>query len=538
MNIEYKMNCQINLSKLKNINNIKSTLEFSEHFIKITFLSLSLPIKSLISGLLNPLFHSKNNEYYYINYSLIKSFSSNIDTSIINCEIINPVLNSNISFSLSKFENIGFFRKKISKDILKKIIVFTQKKIYVETKYLIERFLSLLDILKDCLDPQKEENPQVENILLYAYLSGKKFYEKYTLIYKQNNKLRKKIDKKLFDKLKTLDILIPEQELMKKNLVCANFESLINEFKIRTSYFIEESIILFLQIISLENNVLNLNKIKKSVVTSNLMSIQKENKITFDLELTNSSFGHNNLSFNLSNPKLNNSNSLTLNKFKTKNLDVLAQLNLSKVNINKSEDEIIKNNYNTFNIFNKNNENNINNNIINKVESVSTEQTSKKELGKNKYRNVYLVGKELLETPKFQSSNKLRKQMIKNKNLLCKNNSMKNDENENENNQKNTLKEISKQINELIKIHSLVPPVDVFNIFCNTAEIIYRKFFEICFKTFLGEIFYFEMDKDNLIRNDELYNYFMYLRNLKNILFSEKNKSYFSCMFLMGDDFK
>ena len=319
---------------------------------------------------------------------------------------------------------------------------------------------------------------------------------------------------------------------MKKNLVCANFDSLINEFKIRTSYFIEESIILFLQVISLENNVLNLQKVKKSEVTNNLMTIQKENKLKLDFELSNFSFTQNNFSNTFSFPKLNNSNSFNQKK---RHLDVLAQLNLTK--INKSQDEIIEKNLNSLTILqNKDKLNNYNNNIsnnINKVESVSTEQTSKKEIEKNKYRNVYLVGKELLETPKFQSSNILKKQMIKNKNLLCKN-SPKLNEKESQN-QKISLKDITKQINELIKMHSLVPPIDVFNIFCNTAEIIYRKFFEICFKSFLGEIFYLEMDKDNLIRNDELYNYFMYLRNLKNILFSEKNKIYFSCIFLMSE---
>ena len=535
------MNCILNLSKLKNINNIKCIFDFNEHFIKITFISISLSIKNLLLGLLNPLYHSKNNEQYYINYSLIQSISSNIETSIISFDIINPILNSVITFNLSKFENPGFFKKKVSKDILKKIIVFLQKKIHSETKFLIERFLGLLDVLKDCLDPQKEENPQIENILLFAYLCGKKFYEKYTAIYKQNNKIRKKIDKKLFEKLKTLDILIPEHESMKKNLVCANFDSLINEFKIRTSYFIEESIILFLQVISLENNVLNLQKVKKSEVTNNLMTIQKENKLKLDFELSNFSFTQNNFSNTFSFPKLNNSNSFNQKK---RHLDVLAQLNLTK--INKSQDEIIEKNLNSLTILqNKDKLNNYNNNIsnnINKVESVSTEQTSKKEMEKNKYRNAYLVGKELLETPKFQSSNILSKQIINNKNLLCKKitkPSEKEKENENQNqNQKISLKDITKQINELIKMHSLVPPIDVFNIFCNTAEIIYRKFFEICFKSFLGEIFYLEMDKDNLIRNDELYNYFMYLRNLKNILFSEKNKTYFSCMFLMSEEFK
>ena len=60
----------------------------------------------------------------------------------------------------------------------------------------------------------------------------------------------------------------------------------------------------------------------------------------------------------------------------------MAQLNLTK--INKSQDEIIEKNFNSFNIFqNKDHSNNFNNNIsnnINKVESVSTEQTSKKEM--------------------------------------------------------------------------------------------------------------------------------------------------------------
>ena len=104
-------------------------------------------------------------------------------------------------------------------------------------------------------------------------------------------------------------------------------------------------------------------------------------------------------------------------------------------------------------------------------------------------------------------------------------------------NSKISLKKITNQIHDLIKKHSLLPPTDIFNIFSNTAEIIYRKFFQICFKSYIGDIFYFEIDKDNLIKNDELYNYFMYLRNLKNLLFSDKNKIYFSSMLLMEDIF-
>ena len=80
--------------------------------------------------------------------------------------------------------------------------------------------------------------------------------------------------------------------------------------------------------------------------TNNLMTIQKENKLKFDLELANFSFTQNNLSNTLSFPKLNNSNSINQKK---RHLDVLAQLNLTK--INKSQDEITEKNFNSLTFF-------------------------------------------------------------------------------------------------------------------------------------------------------------------------------------------
>jgi hypothetical protein len=91
-------------------------------------------------------------------------------------------------------------------------------------------------------------------------------------------------------------------------------------------------------------------------------------------------------------------------------------------------------------------------------------------------------------------------------------------------------------IEEYSKQHSFLPPNEIFNVFFNTTEIIHRKFFEIFFDELIGKIFYYEKDKDNLIKLDSLYNYFLYLRGLKNILFIEKNRIYFSNVFFMDDE--
>ena len=99
-----------------------------------------------------------------------------------------------------------------------------------------------------------------------------------------------------------------------------------------------------------------------------------------------------------------------------------------------------------------------------------------------------------------------------------------------------SINEVLKHIDEGKKLHTFVPPINTQNIFFNTAEIIHRKFFEYIFGEFLGKIFSYEKDNDNLIKLDSLYNYFVYLRGMKNILFIEKNRIYFSSVFFMDDD--
>ena len=80
-----------------------------------------------------------------------------------------------------------------------------------------------------------------------------------------------------------------------------------------------------------------------------------------------------------------------------------------------------------------------------------------------------------------------------------------------------------------------IVPDNIFNIFCNAAEIIHRKLFQITMSYYLGNIFYFEEDKEVYIQIEDLYNYFLYVRALKLMLFNADKKDYFINNILIDD---
>ena len=98
-----------------------------------------------------------------------------------------------------------------------------------------------------------------------------------------------------------------------------------------------------------------------------------------------------------------------------------------------------------------------------------------------------------------------------------------------------TLNNIKKEIEELCTIHSLLTPDNIFNLFCNASEIIHRKFFQITMNSYLGKIFYLEEDKEGNIKMEDLYNYFLYVRALKLLLFNSEKKDYFMNNILFDD---
>ena len=590
MNFPIKFRCDFCLLNLNSKITLKTNIEINIHFIKINFINLFNVKKEYLSDFFYPLYHSKDLLTYKINFSFFKSITKT-NSETIKFDIFNPIKDLISSFSLFNLESKSLFSyKKISQENIKKITTILQKQIKTETKFLIENFISLIEIFKECLDPNIEENENIENFLAIAYIKGKIFYEKYTKIFQSNSKKRKEINKHLEIQLRVLDSMISEEELFKKKLVCASFDSLMNEFKVRTSIFIEDSIILFLQIISMENKFLNIKKINKNIITTNLRTLQKDeiklltineniikknndkknidsfkdNNINNSFTFKNNNNNNNNLILSeINNNKMNKSSIFYIKKFNKSENNFFTQLNVNEFKKNKNSDLI------------KNNKNIIKNKNLIKNENKKIQDSNKK------ITNFYFK-KNVLETPKFSDNKnnnysdysltkkfmeqKLLLKNNKNKNIAKKNNNNNNNnksdlninnnkninnninnsftninyKNNNNNNKNNNLDNfyLKLKLEELTKLHSFVPPIDIFNIFCNTAEIIHRHFFEICFNKYFGDFFYYEYDKDDSIRIDSLYKQFLYFRLFKNFLFSEENNFNYSSILFMEEEFK
>ena len=518
--ISEKLKGIMTISSINIPHKIKVQLEFTEHYFIIKFQDIKNKIKDAVEQIFFPLYQ-KSSCVYFVNYTLVKMIST-VELSGLKITMINPKTLFNFILTIKNIEIIGMlFNKKLSFEGLNTINRKLTNLINLEIKHLIGQFLYLFTLLRDCLDPKKCENPTIEDILFKSYITGKAYYEKYINELKRNTKIKLEMKKIVLDKIDRLNKIkkyyrynnninrrstesdeddnyenafrneynlndstnedYNNNNNMDKNYDFNSFDSLINEFKLRTSINIEESIVLFFKIVSVDSNKINM-KFKNSdakTISINLKSVNEREKRKIGHR---TSFGINkyipspgNISANV--PRKNQMNIFNTNKYK---------IDIHKIN-------------------NSNNEN-----FTNSTKNTSDKKTLDEINNNNQSNN------DLLETPKF---------------CFKKSQSLNNSQSDNM-----SLNEVQKLIEECSKHHSFLQPYETFNIFFNTTEIIHRKFFEIFFEEFIGKIFYYEKDKDNLIKLESLYNFFLYLRGLKNILFVEKNRIYFSNVFFMDDD--
>ena len=513
--ISEKIKGIMTISSINIPHKIKVQLEFTEHYLIIKFLDLKNKIKQAVEKIFFPLY-KKSSNIYFLNYTLLKMISP-VDLSRLKISMINPKSNFTFTLTIKNLEIIGMlFNKKLSFEGLNLINRKLINLINLEIKHLIGQFLYLFTLLRDCLDPKKCENPTIEDILFKSYITGKNYYEKYIFELKKNTKIKKEMKKLVLEKIDKLNKMkrynlnnygksteseeednyenairienlndLNNEESnnnLEKNYDFSSFDSLINEFKYRTSVNIEESIILFFKIVSIDRSQINMRFQDTKSISINLKNLnEKEKRIKGNMpSLVINKYipSPGNISANIPRNK-------TMNLFDNKNYNI----DIKKININY-----------------------INENFSESTKNTSDKKTLLDDINQNNKNN----GSDLLETPKF---------------CFKKNQSANNSLNDNL-----SMNEVYKLIEECSKNHTFLQPYETFNIFFNTTEIIHRKFFEIFFDEFIGKIFYYEKDKDNLIKLDSLYNIFLYLRGLKNILFVEKNRIYFSNVFFMDDD--
>ena len=331
MTTKFKSN--LTLKSFKDIPKIRCIIELTNHYLKISITEKITNIQSeLIKGLFNPMNHSKSEEYF-INYSFINNITTSSELqNNISLEIINPVVSNNFFILISDFESMSFlFKKKININL---IISQIKKKIKEEIKFLLYGFNNMIFALRDYLERVKKYKI-LDNVKEQAYKYGKKYYEDSAVTFKKNTKIIRNINNVvLVTKLRELEMNLPQQEKIKKNICYTSFESLLGEFNVRTTYFIEETIIVFLKIMCIGVNSFDDIHFNKFNLNQIFESHEENNNTNIYINKKNNSF-------------------------------------TSGTNKNIKNDEIFNKIYKENNIYNENK-------IINKTEDSSTEGSSKK----------------------------------------------------------------------------------------------------------------------------------------------------------------
>ena len=596
-----KLKCLISFKQHKTHQNIPSKIEFTKHNIKLSFPSISQDSLSFLNNIFTPLFKPSSHSYS-INYSFITKTSTNSLFNIIAFELTNPIMNTSQTLIVSNMETQSvLFKKRLSDFAVKSLVTYLRKRSSIETTFLMEKYMSLLTMFKECLEPQKRENRIIEGILVNSYFFGKKYYEKYHSEIKMKHKLIKsEMKKHLSKQLKQFEDLITEHDRTKMKMNFVMFDTMINEFKLRTSLLIEESICFLFNVINAEKEGINLNKVDKYSITKKLTGINNSMCIKSENEASrikgvnvfkkysqqcNDNNSHNKSSFLLQHGGHHkrgetlahlNFNISCDSILQDKHISTNTLSNITKDNNDNKHTNENKLGMNLSNVFIPLNNSNIINNNKTDIVSTSTKTTSKGNETKTnvqfkKKKNFPSQNADLLETPKFFTNgqkvsnlftkSKFPKNITNHSNNLNKtfnsqmpNNTTTNNSFHNLNNsvvisndvlfkinnafdkESISIIAITQQIEQLCKRHSFFPPVDTMNIFINTAEIIHRRFFEESFKLYLPELFEVELDNENLIKIESLYNMFMYLRSMKTFLFNEQNRMCMTSILFVSDD--
>jgi hypothetical protein len=490
-NLGSKFRAFFDITTLKSFTGLKALLTIQEHYLvfKITdYSKFNNETKEknfdIFYNLLKPIYVEADDNIF-INYGIIKSVQF-VDLKI-RLEIYNPAYLTTINVILYNIESVGLIMNKtLNKDGLTKLYSFFTTRMHIETKVLIDQFLLFFNMLRSEVDPNVIRYIH-EDRFYRAIFESKKYYEKSINELKKQDKLKISVNKKILLNTRIKynnDLTVPQRDLS-GNIVnysdiettlndyfYHDFEALFNDIKVKASKMIDETIIIFLHISTLEADLINLKKINKVKVADQLRTINNEDN-------QNCKSASNDL-FSL---KSSSSKKIRTNKGLNKSANVKTA---------KTED--------IFAMLNKKDEyDNI---------SSSTQTNSKK--GGRKNSNDMQP-----ETPKFCQGKKKddgSNNMIVNNDLCITN-----------------LNEILKKIEEVKQIHAFLQPNTRENIVHNTIEIVHRKFFEIVFEEFFPKIFQYEKDKNNnLLKLDSLYSFFLNLRGLKNFLFTDENKIHFA----------
>jgi hypothetical protein len=484
--INTKFRTSFDIFIMKSFIGLKALITIQEHHIifKVTdYSKLGNDCKDkkfdIFYNLLKPIY-VESEDNILINYGIIKTVK--LHENRLKLEIFNPSYLTSINIILYNIESVGILmNKSLNNDGMSRLSNFFNTKIQNEIKVLIEQFLLFFNVLRNGIDPNIVKYVH-EDRFYKALFESKKYYEKSILKLRKQDKLKLSMNKRILTNSKKVEgnyekndlsgnmmneITNIERALFENgNVLYSHFEAIFNEIKLRSNKMIEETIVIFLHISTLEMNLINLKKINRLKVSEKLKSITHE-------ENTNCRSVNNDILCKTSN-----------HNTKKQNMSAI----FSKVG---SED--------IFAILNKKEE----------VDNFSSSTLTNSKSGSKAQKEDHQP-----ETPKF-CPGKRKKEPMPTSDICITN-----------------LNEILKKIEEVKQDHAFLQPNTRENIIHNSVEILHRKFFEISFDEFFPKLFYYEKEKvNNLLKLDSLYGLFLNLRGLKNFLFTDENKIYFSNVF-------
>jgi hypothetical protein len=498
-----KYRATFDISIMKSFTGLKALITIQDHYMifKVTdYSKLGNDCKDrkfdIFYNLLKPIY-VEGEENILINYGIIKSVKNHENR--LKLEIFNPSYLTTMGLILYNIESVGILMNKtLNSDGLTRLCNFFNTKIQVESKVLIEQFLLFFNMLRSEIDPNVIKYVH-EDRFYRALFESKKYYEKSVLELKKQDKIKLSMNKRILSDAKwtgdnSIDMkrdlsgnMISETDVIERILnnngssLYWSFENIFNEVKTRANKIIDETIVIFLHISTLETNLINLKKVNSIKVSEKLKSITTQdntNRHPNGREIIPTS-----KSRDVS--PVTNSRMVKEEPTKGKSTNALFSVNADDI----------------FAIMNKKDD--FGDNFS------SSTQTNSKGGGKTK--------EDLQpETPKFCPGQKKNEPLNPGTPDICI----------------TSLNEILKKIEEVKKNHSFLQPSSRENIIHNTIEIVHRKFFEIAFEDFFPKIFNFEKEKsNNLLKLDSLYSFFLNLRGLKNFLFTDENKLHFSNIF-------
>ena len=283
---------------IKNLSCIKAYMIIQEQHLYLKISNIEKNKFDLIINLLKPIIF-ENDDSFLIHYGLINSCHNN--NLRMKLEIHNPALVSFITIIITNIETGNFLLKRnLNQSEVEKLTYYIVNKRNCYVKNLIEILIDFISMLKNEIESNVIKY-LIEEKYYKSLMESKRYYDKSIIELKEQDKHKQKMKKRIISNTKNEKILLsndyevpaPNKSIQMINEILPeennnnynSFEMLFSDIKTKSSFIIDETINILLQIINFENNNLKVNKILKTKVANDLKNFEESSKSSINPEI-------------------------------------------------------------------------------------------------------------------------------------------------------------------------------------------------------------------------------------------------------------